>query len=161
MLTEKSPVLFKSILVGFTVIVHLGLNSFLNLFNKYILGPYGFSYPVLLTCSHMMFSFWAVLPLMLRRKALRKHEDTIEKQWKGIVAVGLFMALNISLNNASLVEMTLSLNQIIRYHIICLIALSEAPLTPKKLAYVSIDGMHTVQPFELCERKRNWFISLT
>eukprot|EP00884_Botryococcus_braunii_P002316 jgi/Botrbrau1/12085/Bobra.0186s0009.1 len=97
-----------------TVTAYLALNSALNLCNKYFLGPFGFSFPILLTCSHMIFGFVALLPLMLSKRMRQKHEETLVKQWKGIVAIGLYMALNISLNNSSLVDMTLSLNQIIR-----------------------------------------------
>ena len=75
---------------------------------------YGFKFPLLLTCCHMLFSFLALLPFMCTKAMVAKHDETLRRQWKGFVAIGLFMALNISLNNSSLVEMTLSLNQIIR-----------------------------------------------
>ena len=75
---------------------------------------YGFKFPLLLTCCHMLFSFLALLPFMCTKSMVAKHDETLRRQWKGFVAIGLFMALNISLNNSSLVEMTLSLNQIIR-----------------------------------------------
>ncbi|KAK9906462.1 hypothetical protein WJX75_002209 [Coccomyxa subellipsoidea] len=42
------------------------------------------------------------------------HKKSIEKQWKGLVAIGVLMAANIAFNNSSLVNMSLSLNQIIR-----------------------------------------------
>jgi hypothetical protein len=113
---EKGAIVAPPGCCSFTllVIAYLGLNSALNLANKYFLGPYGFSFPLLLTSCHMMFSFLALLPFMLTEEMRLKHEETLNKQWKGIVAIGLYMALNISLNNSSLVEMTLSLNQIIR-----------------------------------------------
>ena len=119
---------------------------------RWALGIYGFRFPLLLTSCHMGFSFVALLPFMLREPFLSKHKDTLRKQWKGLVAIGLFMvgpamdrgnsearhwpcphiplfpvvqpsssssahclqALNIALNNLSLVLITLSLNQVIR-----------------------------------------------
>ena len=39
----------------------------------------------------MGFSFVALLPFMLREPFLSKHKDTLCKQWKGLVAIGLYM----------------------------------------------------------------------
>jgi drug/metabolite transporter (DMT)-like permease len=75
---------------------------------------YGFKFPLLLTSCHMLFSFLALAPFMLTPAMLPRHAETLARSWKGFVAIGLFMALNISLNNSSLVDMTLSLNQVIR-----------------------------------------------
>ena len=90
---------------------YLGLNSTLKLTNKWALGVYGFTFPLLLTTCHMAFSFCVLLPFMLREPLRSKHISTLEKQWKGLVSISLYMAANISL---SLVLMTLSLNQVIR-----------------------------------------------
>ena len=79
------------------------------------LGVYGFSFPLLLTTCHMAFSFCVLLPFMLREPFRSKHAATLQKQWKGLLAIGIYMAANISLNNLSLVLITLSLNQVIRY----------------------------------------------
>ena len=43
-----------------------------------------------------------------------RHRETLGRQWKGLLTIGLFLGLNISLNNTALVSMTLSLNQVIR-----------------------------------------------
>ena len=96
------------------VAAYLGLNSLLNLTNKWALGVYGLSFPLLLTTVHMAFSFTVLLPFMLRPSMQQRHRDTLSKQWKGIVAIGLYMACNVALNNSSLVWVTLTLNQIIR-----------------------------------------------
>ena len=58
---------------------------------RWALGIYGFRFPLLLTSCHMGFSFVALLPFMLREPFLSKHKDTLQKQWKGLVAIGLFM----------------------------------------------------------------------
>ena len=98
-----------------TVAAYLTLNSTLNLMNKWLLGIYGFSFPLFLTTCHMLFSFLILLPFMLRGKFKTLHAATLQKQWKGIIGIGLFMAVNIAFNNLSLVQITLSLNQVIRY----------------------------------------------
>lgn len=54
------------------------------------------------------------------------HIRTLKKQWKGILYIGSCMALNIAMNNMSLVSITLSLNQVIRSSlpvIACILAL--------------------------------------
>lgn len=109
-----------------TVAAYLILNSTLNLMNKWLLGIYGFSFPLLLTSCHMLFSFLILLPFMLREPFKSLHAATLQKQWKGIIGIGLFMAVNIAFNNLSLVQITLSLNQVIRSFIpviCCLLAI--------------------------------------
>ena len=96
------------------IAAYLGLNIILNLTNKLALGVYGFAFPLLLTTCHMPFSFFSLLPFMLHEPFRSKHRGTLSKQWKGLAAIGLYMAANIALNNLSLVLITLSLNQIIR-----------------------------------------------
>jgi drug/metabolite transporter (DMT)-like permease len=61
----------------------------------------------------MLFSFMVLAPIALRTQ-WEIHERTLMKQWRGIVYIGCFMALNIALNNISLLDISLSLNQIIR-----------------------------------------------
>lgn len=115
-----------------TVAAYLTLNSTLNLMNKWLLGIYGFSFPLLLTSCHMLFSFLILLPFMLREPFKSLHTATLQKQWKGIIGIGLFMAVNIAFNNLSLVQITLSLNQVIRQACICLSsALSATNLQPR------------------------------
>ena len=97
-----------------TITAYLTLNSTLNLMNKWLLGIHGFSFPLLLTSCHMLFSFLILLPFMLKEPFKNLHVATLQKQWKGIIGIGLFMAVNIAFNNLSLVQITLSLNQVIR-----------------------------------------------
>ena len=44
-----------------------------------------------------------------------RYQATFAREWKGICAIGATLAFNISLNNTSMLDMTLSLNQIIRW----------------------------------------------
>ena len=61
----------------------------------------------------MAFSFLVLGPIALRTP-WEVHERTLAKQWRGILYIGSFMALNIALNNISLLDISLSLNQVIR-----------------------------------------------
>ena len=74
----------------------------------------GFSFPLFMSVAHMLFSFIVLAPFMMMEHFKSQHKATLQKQWKGLVCIGAFMALNIALNNRSLVEITLSLNQVIR-----------------------------------------------
>ena len=67
-----------------------------------------------MTVAHMLFSFIVLAPFMMMEPFKSQHKTTLQKQWKGLLCIGAFMALNIALNNLSLVEITLSLNQVIR-----------------------------------------------
>ena len=102
-----------------TIAAYLTLNSTLNIMNKWLLGIYGFTFPLLLTTCHMLFSFFILLPFMLMPPFKALHVPTLRKQWKGVIGIGLFMAVNIAFNNLSLVSITLSLNQVIRYALFC------------------------------------------
>jgi drug/metabolite transporter (DMT)-like permease len=73
----------------------------------------------------MAFSFIVLLPFAMQY-SWNMHTKTLKKQWKGILYIGGCMALNIAMNNMSLVSITLSLNQVIRSSlpvIACIIAL--------------------------------------
>eukprot|EP00891_Asterochloris_glomerata_P001266 jgi/Astpho2/1266/Aster-07111 len=96
-----------------------------------VLGIHGFAFPLLLTSCHMGFSFLALLPLMLREPYVSRHMPTLKQQWKGLVAIGLFLAANISLNNLSLVLITLSLNQVIRSAMPVAVAMLSAVIEHK------------------------------
>ena len=97
------------------VALYLALNSSLNLLNRYTLGHAGFRYPVSLTCAHLVFQICSLAPVVLSGKpAGETHAQTVGRLWKALVAIGAFMSLNIALNNASLLHLSLSFNQVIR-----------------------------------------------
>lgn len=97
------------------VALYLALNSSLNLLNRYTLGHAGFRYPVSLTCAHLVFQICSLAPVVFSGKpAGETHAQTVGRLWKALVAIGAFMSLNIALNNASLLHLSLSFNQVIR-----------------------------------------------
>ena len=51
------------------------------------------------------FGFFAVLPVMTLPRFREMHRVALARQWKGILAVGSFIGLNIVLNNLSLVSL--------------------------------------------------------
>ena len=54
---------------------YLGLNSFLNLLNRWALGLYGLRFPLVMTASHMIFGACALMPMMMLNSSYRaKHQ---------------------------------------------------------------------------------------
>lgn len=101
--------------------LYLTLNSVLNLANRWALGLSGFSFPILLTMAHAIFSFSVLGPVLTAKKV--DHAATLRKSWRGILLIGVLMGCNIACNNLSLVHLPLSLNQVTRY-----VACPHAPL---------------------------------
>lgn len=48
----------------------------------------GFSFPLFLTTAHMVFSFVALLPIMMAAPFRKLHRGVLTKQWKGLACVG-------------------------------------------------------------------------
>ena len=90
---------------------------------------YGFRFPFVLTSAHMCFCFLALLPYHLAHD-WEVHKAKLRQQWKGLAAIGAFLACGISLNNISLVYMTLSLNQVIRWVCPCTVRVLQAHSVP-------------------------------
>lgn len=91
------------------------LNTVLNLLNKWALGSFGFKFPMILTAAHMLFGSLALLPLMtLKPKYRERHVPILKQDWKALLFVGCINGPQIAANNASLVTIELSLNQVIR-----------------------------------------------
>ena len=103
---------------------YLGLNSFLNLLNRWALGLHGLRFPLIMTASHMIFGFGAFSPLMLMsEKYYSQHTRVLTEDWKGLATIAVMNGVQIACNNASLTAMELSMNQVIRASIPVLVAL--------------------------------------
>ena len=103
---------------------YLGLNSFLNLLNRWALGLHGLRFPLIMTASHMIFGFGAFSPLMLMsEKYYSQHTRVLTEDWKGLATIAVMNGVQIACNNASLTVMELSMNQVIRASIPVLVAL--------------------------------------
>ena len=100
--------------VGIAV-AYLFLNTSLNMLNRWALGQYRFRFPMLLTASHMIFGSIVLAPMMLLCEGYKgTHAANWRKDWKALVFIGAVNGPQIALNNASLVSIELSLNQVIR-----------------------------------------------
>ena len=77
-------------------------------------GARGIQIPVSLTCAHLVFQICSLAPVVFSGKPAETHAQTVGRLWKALAAIGAFMSLNIALNNASLLHLSLSFNQVIR-----------------------------------------------
>ena len=103
---------------------YLGLNSLLNLLNRWALGLYGLRFPLIMTSCHMIFGSCALAPMMLLREDYAsRHGAVLGNDWKGLLVIAVFNGVQIAFNNASLTVMELSMNQVIRASIPVLVAL--------------------------------------
>jgi len=91
--------------------VYFGLNTALNVANRWLLGVKGFTFPATLTIMHMLFSA-AVLTAFARVRGGRASPPP--KSWCAVAAVGCAQGANVGLNNLSLVFLPLSVAQLIR-----------------------------------------------
>ncbi len=83
--------------------------------NRWALGQYRFRFPMLLTAAHMIFGSVALLPVMMWNPAYKGvHLQTWRKEWRALLFIGAVNGPQIALNNASLISIELSLNQVIR-----------------------------------------------
>ena len=97
------------------VLVFLGLNSGLSLLNRWALGIFGLRFPLVMTAIHMIFGSFALSPIMLLQERYASlHHTILKTDWKGIALIGVMNGVQISMNNASLTMIELSMNQVIR-----------------------------------------------
>lgn len=98
----------RSWVVGLSLVVaYLGLNLSLNALNKWMLTSFSFAFPLILCASHAAFNFLALLPFMLWRHTPGELVDTMQRQFLGLCAVGIFFSAGMGLNNLSLVTVPL------------------------------------------------------
>lgn len=103
---------------------YLGLNSFLNLLNRWALGLYGLKFPLIMTAAHMIFGSCALSPLMfLNADYNSRHATVLKNDWKGLAVIAMMNGFQIACNNASLTVMELSMNQVIRASVPVLVAI--------------------------------------
>ena len=108
----------------FIIAAYLGLNTTLNLLNRWALGLYGLRFPLIMTSCHMIFGAMALTPMMILSDAyMARHSSVLQNDWKGLCAIAVMNGVQISFNNASLTVMELSMNQVIRASIPVLVAL--------------------------------------
>jgi len=108
----------------FIIFAYLGLNSFLNLLNRWALGLYGLRFPLIMTACHMIFGSLALSPMMFTSDHyVSRHASVLASDWKGLVITAVMNGFQIACNNASLTVMELSMNQVIRASIPVVVSL--------------------------------------
>jgi drug/metabolite transporter (DMT)-like permease len=104
-----------SIAAAVVLITWLSLNIGLNFFNKEVFSErVGFTFPIFFTMFHMVASFFggAILIFVFKAGTVTKAHWTDYKY--RIMLLSLLFVTNISCNNASLVHLSLSVNQIVK-----------------------------------------------
>ena len=93
----------------------LALNLALNYYNKWCLSQTNFRFPFLLTIGNKVTGFFVAVVLMCANKGLPQPQELVEHFKRPLVhAQGVATALNIGLNNWSLVFISLTLNQVLK-----------------------------------------------
>ncbi len=104
----------------FTIVMFMATNSLLNFGNGYIYSQTGFRYPLLMTGCHaliggMLGLFYIQIGTCYNpEKCTRLKKITPHKHAFIILLTSLFFALNVALNNASFLYISVTLNQVIR-----------------------------------------------
>lgn len=105
-----AAVVANALLIG----IYMALNAGLNFANRWALGVHGFSFPLVLTAAHMLLNPVFLLPLMMHRAYRLEHSRLVLENWRGLLGIAALNAVQISLNNSSLVHIELSMNQVVR-----------------------------------------------
>ena len=97
------------------VLLYLGLNSGLNMLNRYALSTLELRFPIMLTAAHMLFGFVVLSPAMFTMdKYSKQHNQILKDNGRGLCLVGVLNAVQIAGNNSSIAIMEVSMNQVIR-----------------------------------------------
>jgi len=115
------------------------LNAALNSANRLSLGWHGFSFPVMLTATHMFFNLVFLAPPMVLLPSYRKeHRRLFCGNWMALVAIAVLNVTQIALNNSSLVHIELSMNQVVRATLPVFVALIQSVRdTPPTLGHMT------------------------
>ena len=84
---------------------------------KWILSSgtgYGFMFPICLACWHIGVCFLSTLWALKSEIAVAELRVLWERQWKGMLAVGALLALDMVFQYSSLINQSLTMNQIVR-----------------------------------------------
>lgn len=131
---KDSPELrYRLVLVFGLFLVWLACNISLNLGVNYAMKArprgLGFDFPLAFTMTHMFFSLAGCSLVMLLRPSQRRLDPRrqLPKYWARLICLSFFYVLAIAANNMSLMNVGLSINQIIK---------SCAPLPVLVMAYL-------------------------
>lgn len=69
----SSQLSFSIFIIG----MYLGLNSLLNLLNRWALGLYGLRFPLIMTSCHMIFGCIALSPMLMTNEAYTSRHSSV------------------------------------------------------------------------------------
>lgn len=96
------------------ILAFVASNICINMLNKIVISRTGFAFPICISTAHMLFTFLALLPIMLTSNHRKQHASALRTNLLGLLLVAACFATNVALNNLSLARISLSLNQMIR-----------------------------------------------
>ena len=96
------------------VLLYLGLNLSLNLFNKLVFKKYEFNFPCIIMFFHQLLLYSVLRSLTLCDLIERPSVQTVNNITGPVIIVGLLFGANIVTNNASLMFVSLGLNQCLK-----------------------------------------------
>ncbi|KAG8464669.1 hypothetical protein KFE25_010037 [Diacronema lutheri] len=101
---------------AFFVLLYLAFNATFNLFNRWALHMSGFHFPVVMTACHVLVSTILLLPLFSvgHYRAGNASVLSSRRVLRDLAVVGVLQGLQVATNNASLVYIELSMNQVVR-----------------------------------------------
>jgi drug/metabolite transporter (DMT)-like permease len=105
---------FSPALLLLLIVVYLILNLSLNLYNKLVFSSYHFNFPCIIMFFHQGLLYFTLRTFTLFGFVPKPTFQTKAELAGPVMIVGFFFALNIICNNASLIFISLSLNQCLK-----------------------------------------------
>ena len=131
---QKVPPSTSPILLTLLILFYLVLNLSLNLYNKMVFSTYHFNFPIIIMFFHQGLVYFALRTCTLLNVLPRPTLATQHELAGPVMIVGTFFAINIICNNASLMYISLSLNQCLKAAspliMICVAFFVERKATP-------------------------------
>ena len=109
--TSKAP---STLRLSLAILAYLSLNLGLNLFNKIVFKRYHFNFPCIIMFTHQLLLYTVLRSLTLCGVIERPTQKTHERITGPVILVGMLFGANIIANNASLIFVSLSLNQCLK-----------------------------------------------
>ena len=105
-----------AIRLALTFAVWFAANVVLNLYNKFVLSHTGFAFPLTLTCSNKAVGWLGSIAVLAFQGGGLPDMSALKQQFKRpmVHAHGIITALNIGLNNWSLVLLSITINQLVK-----------------------------------------------
>jgi hypothetical protein len=115
MSSEEQTEFLKRAELGCTFAGWLTLNLSLNYYNKWVLSETDFRFPFLLTTVNKTVGLFVAISIMMLKKGMPQPQELLSEFKRPMVHFqGVATALNLGMNNWSLLLITLTLNQVLK-----------------------------------------------